>query len=74
VRLEFTVKADGTVTDIKSVDAGTGVISGYLQKACTKALSRWTYNPYLVKGEPTAMRATVQFKFSYPGGLEITYP
>jgi outer membrane biosynthesis protein TonB len=69
VRLQFTVRADGTVSDISDLDnhqqpaQAYGCYDKVLVDSSTEALSLWKYKPYLVGGQPTAMRTTVQFKF-----------
>lgn len=67
VRLAFTVRADGTTTDIIDVDpashpagsaAGTGLVNPSID-----AVKSWRYKPYSVSGKLTAFRTTVQFKW-----------
>jgi TonB family protein len=73
VRLEFTVLPDGTVTDIKTLDLSpVNTFTKALEDDTRKGLTRWTYNPYLVNGRPTAMRVTILFK--YHQDLDISYP
>ncbi len=58
VKLEFTVAADGSVTDVTST--GPPVIS----KAAEDAVGQWKFKPYLVNGQPTAMRTTTELQFT----------
>ncbi|MGA3047436.1 MAG: energy transducer TonB [Terracidiphilus sp.] len=76
MRLEYTVRPDGTVTDIKDLDAEVHYYSAgrVMPNACMNALRQWTYRLYLVNGQPTAMRVTIQFKFVPRRQTEITYP
>jgi hypothetical protein len=66
VRVEFTVLPNGSVTDVKELSH-----TGPLPYAHFGSLSQWTYNPYLINGRPTAMRATMLFECS--PGLKVTY-
>lgn len=69
-QLDFTVLPNGTVADIKQVKV-TG--SHPLADIARDALSHWTYNPYLVKGAPTAMRVKVLYDFPGRGRVNISY-
>jgi TonB family protein len=73
VKLRFTVTPAGTVTDIRRTVPSVGVVQKALESAATKCLSQWTYNPYLVKGNPTAMRVVIEFHFQVRR-WDATYP
>lgn len=70
-QLELTVLPNGKVADIKEVKI-TG--SHGLADMARDALSHWTYNPYLVKGAPTAMRVNILYHFPGRGRVDISYP
>ena len=67
VVLEFTVTATGDVTDIMVLSSQPMIslqdnpdIFGH---AASDAVRQWKYNPYLVGGQPVAMRTTTTIKF-----------
>jgi hypothetical protein len=67
VRLAFTVRADGTTTDIVDVDpashlSGSAAANGLVSPSID-AVKSWRYKPYSVSGKLTAFRTTVQFKW-----------
>jgi hypothetical protein len=74
-RLQFTVRADGTVSDISDLDnipapaQGTSSCRKDFVNVSMGAVGLWKYKPYLVNGQPTAMRTTVQIVFDFDGEL-----
>jgi TonB family protein len=58
VKLEFTVTADGAVKDVK-------VLSGHplLNGDAVNSVMQSKYRPYMVNGQPTAMRTTTEIVF-----------
>jgi hypothetical protein len=67
VRLAFTVRADGTTTDIVDVDPtshpdGSAAANGLVNPSID-AVKSWHYKPYSVNGKLTSFRTTVQFKW-----------
>ncbi len=70
VVLEFTVTPAGDVTDI-TVLSSQPMISmqdnpDIFGHAASDAVRQWKYNPYLVNGQPAAMRTTTTIKFEPP--------
>ena len=58
VVLAVTVAADGTV---KQAQAMSGPDT--FRKPATDAVTKWTYKPYLLNGQPTAVLTTVTLNF-----------
>jgi TonB family protein len=61
VRLEVSIGADGTVTNIKLVSGPP-----LLVQAAVSAVQAWRYRPALVNGVPTAVVSTVEVPFILP--------
>ena len=53
VLLEFTIAADGSVTDIEVVDANP---AGTFERAAIRTIKRWSYQPKMVDGRLVAQR------------------
>ncbi|BCX89780.1 periplasmic protein TonB [Methylomarinovum tepidoasis] len=60
VKLEFTITPEGTVTDVKVVEAHP---RGVFERAAIEAISRWKFKPLIVDGRPTAQRAVQVLEF-----------
>lgn len=60
VTVEFTIAADGSVTEPVIVKADPPDI---FDKAVLKAILKWKYNPDTVDGKPTEKRASQDIKF-----------
>ncbi len=58
VNLEFTVTAEGRVTDVTPTSGDPLLIN--VSKECVE---KWEYRPYILKGQPTPMRTTTWIKF-----------
>lgn len=69
--LQFTVLPNGSVADIRTLKTTGASVLGDLPK---DSLSKWTYNPYLVKGAPTAMRINILYTYDGHRGVKISYP
>ncbi len=67
---EFTVKSNGTVTDVKVLSS-----KGPKIRSPVDSIGKWTYKPYIVNGTPPAMRITVDVKCAVDvdGIMKITY-
>jgi protein TonB len=61
VEVEFTVTADGTVTDAKVVNAEPARV---FNAAALRAVARWTFKPRLENGKPVEekVRRRIEFK------------
>ncbi len=61
VVLRVVITKTGDVEDVE-------VISGdeLLVPATVKAVKKWKYKPYLLKGEPVAIKTTITFNFQRP--------
>jgi outer membrane biosynthesis protein TonB len=67
VHLDIVVDAKGAVTDIKDLDntpMDNHSAKGILVQAAMDAVHQYHYHPYLVKGQPAAMRTTVDVVFN----------
>ena len=60
VKLEFTVLEDGSVGDVKVLEAEPGRI---FNSAATRAILRWRFKPKVVDGKPVQRRATQTIDF-----------
>lgn len=60
VKLEFTVREDGTVADIKVRDARP---SGTFDQAAMAAIGQWKFRPAMENGKPVRKRAVQTLKF-----------
>jgi TonB family protein len=62
VDLEFTVRADGTVTDVNVLKAQP---RGVFEKAAVDAVSKWRYRPIERDGLPINEHARLRLNFAY---------
>jgi TonB family protein len=62
VDLEFTVRADGTVTDVNVLKAQP---KGVFEKAAVAAVSKWRYRPIERNGLPINEHARLRLNFAY---------
>lgn len=62
VDLEFTVRADGSVTDITVLKS---VPSGVFEKSAVDAVSQWRYRPIERNGVPVNEHARLRLNFAY---------
>jgi TonB family protein len=62
VDLEFTVRADGTVTDVNVLKAQP---KGVFEKAAVDAVSKWRYRPIERSGLPINEHARLRLNFAY---------
>lgn len=62
VDLEFTVNADGTVTDVSVLKAEPRDV---FEKAAVEAVSQWRYRPVLRDGQPASEHARLRLNFAY---------
>ena len=62
VDLEFTVGADGTVTDVNVLKAQP---KGVFEKAAVDAVSKWRYRPVERNGLPVNEHARLRLNFAY---------
>jgi TonB family protein len=62
VDLEFTVRADGTVTDVNVLKAQP---TGVFEKAAVDAVSTWRYRPIERNGLPINEHARLRLNFAY---------
>lgn len=60
VKLEFTITKDGTVSDVKVLDAKPRRI---FNRAAIKSILRWKFKPRVVSGKAVARRATQTIEF-----------
>lgn len=60
VKLEFTVLEDGTVTDVKVLDANPKRI---FNKSAIRAIQRWKFKPRLVNGKATRQQVVQLIEF-----------
>lgn len=65
VEVEFTVGADGSVSNVRVVDAEPRRI---FDRAATEAVSRWQFKPALINGTPTAVVLKRKLEFRLGGG------
>lgn len=61
VRLEFTILADGTVSDVSVIDSKPRQI---FNRSAYQAVLRWKFKPRIIDGKPVSRRArtTVEFE------------
>jgi protein TonB len=60
VKLEFTIMPDGSVDDVKVIDAKPRRI---FNRAAIKSILRWKFKPRVVNGKAVARRATQTMEF-----------
>lgn len=63
--VEYTVRPDGTTSDIRLIDAAP---EGYFEDSAVIAVKGWKYEPPMEDGQPTAVkgvRTRIEFKFEY---------
>ncbi len=60
VKLEFTITQEGTVEDIRVVEAHP---SGVFDQAAIRAIARWKFKPLIVDGTPMEQRAVQVLEF-----------
>lgn len=65
VELEFTIEPNGTVADVEVLNAGPGEL---FVASATGAISKWTFKPFIIDGQPMARRATQRFEFLLKAG------
>ena len=65
VEVEFTVTADGSVSNAHVVDSQPRRI---FDRAATEAVSRWQFKPALINGTPTAVVLKRKLEFKLGGG------
>lgn len=61
VKLEVTITAMGTVTNIRSI-SGPAILIG----AASSAVKRWRYDPPKINGQPVTREATITLDFKLP--------
>ncbi len=60
VKLEFTITKEGTVKDIRVVEAHP---RGIFDQAAMRAISRWKFKPLIIEGTPMEQRAIQVLEF-----------
>ena len=60
VKLEFTITKEGTVKDIRVVEAHP---RGIFDQAAMRAISRWKFKPLIIEGTPVEQRAIQVLEF-----------
>lgn len=60
VRVRFTIRADGSVTNARVVESRPGRV---FDRAALKAIERWRFRPRMVDGRPVERQATQKFEF-----------
>ncbi len=65
VEVEFTVTADGSVSNAQVIDSQPRRI---FDRAATEAVSRWQFKPALINGTPTAVVLKRKLEFKLGGG------
>jgi protein TonB len=65
VEVEFTVTADGSVSNAHVVDSQPRRV---FDRAATEAVSRWQFKPALINGTPTAVVLKRKLEFKLGGG------
>lgn len=65
VEVEFTVTADGSVSNARVVDAEPRRV---FDRAAIEAVSRWQFKPALINGTPTAVVLKRKLEFKLGGG------
>jgi periplasmic protein TonB len=61
VRVEFTIREDGTVADPRVIEAEPRRI---FDRAALRAIQRWRFRPRIVDGRPVERRATQTIEFN----------
>lgn len=61
VDIEFTIEADGSVSDPKVVDANPRRL---FDRNAVRAIYKWKFKPRIVDGQPVARRATQRIEFN----------
>jgi len=59
VILQATITRNGEISEIRPL-CGPKI----LQEACVKAVRKWKYGPYLLKGEPVELETTITSVFT----------
>jgi len=62
VQLDVTIKADGTVADVKVAKSLDEVLG--LDKQAVNAAKQWTFKPATKDGKPVAVQVAVQMTFT----------
>ncbi len=65
VRLEFVVHEDGTVRDVRVVEAQPA--RGIFDQEAIRALSRWRFHPQMSEGRAVPALATITIQFNLEG-------
>lgn len=65
VRLEFVVQEDGTVRDVRVVEAEPA--RGIFDQEAVRALSRWRFHPQMKDGRAVPALATITIQFNLEG-------
>ncbi len=60
VKLEFTITPEGTVKDIRVVEAHP---EGVFERAAVEAIARWKFKPLTIDGRPVEQRAVQVLEF-----------
>lgn len=63
VEVEFTVLPDGSVTDVRVINANP---PGMFEQEARRAVLRWQFRPQMQDGRPTSMRARQVIEFRLP--------
>jgi protein TonB len=61
VRVEFTIREDGSVADARVIEAEPRRI---FDRAALRAIQRWRFRPRIVDGRPVERRATQTIEFN----------
>lgn len=62
VKLEFTIEADGTVSDVAVLDSQPRRI---FDRSARQALYKWKFKPRVIDGQATARRAATTIDFNF---------
>ncbi len=65
VRLEMVVQKDGSVRDVRVVEAEPG--RGIFDQEAVRALSRWRFHPQMQEGKAVPALATITIQFNLEG-------
>lgn len=65
VRVRFTIRADGSVTNARVVESRPGRV---FDRAALKAIERWRFRPRMVDGRPVERQATQKFELQLEEG------
>jgi TonB family protein len=68
VQVAFDVGADGEVDDVEIVEAYP---KGVFERAATRAVARWEFEPYTLDGVPTARRVAHTIDFLLEDGAML---